>query len=83
MRTLPGPFDFILIVDTIGVLDDCQAMLNSLHALCTRDTRLVVTYYSHLWYPALKAAEKLRLKMRQPPQNVLAPADIDGLADSL
>src|ERR1044072_9099796 len=44
LRTLPGPFDFILIVDTIGVLDDCQATLNNLHALCTRDTRLVVTY---------------------------------------
>ena len=80
IRTLPGPFDFILIVDTIGILDDCQQVLENLHPLCTRDTRLVVTYYSHVWYPALKLAEVLRVKMHQPPQNVLAPADIDGLA---
>jgi SAM-dependent methyltransferase len=80
IRTLPGPFDFILIVDTIGILDDCQQMLENLHPLCTRDTRLVVTYYSHVWYPALRLAETLHVKMRQPPQNVLAPADIDGLA---
>ena len=81
VRSLPGPFDFILIVDTIGILDDCQQMLENLHALCTRDTRIVVTYYSHVWYPALKLAEKLRVKMDQPPQNVLAPADIHGLAE--
>ena len=81
ISTLPGPFDFIIIVDTIGVLDDCQQMLTNLHALCTRDTRLVVTYYSHVWYPALKLAENLHVKMQQPPQNVLAPADIHGLAD--
>ena len=80
-KTLPGPFDFIIIVDTIGILDDCQQMLTNLHALCTRDTRLVVTYYSHVWYPALKLAETLHVKMRQPPQNVLATADIHGLAE--
>ena len=80
LQALPGPFDFILIVDTMGGLDDCQAALSNLHALCTRNTRLIVTYYSHLWYPALKAAEWMRVKMPQPPQNVLAPADIQSLA---
>jgi SAM-dependent methyltransferase len=81
IKTLPGPFDFILIVDTIGILDDCQQMLTSLHGLCVRETRVVITYYSHVWYPALKLAETLRVKMKQPPQNVLAPADIHGLAE--
>ena len=76
MRSLPGPFDAIVIVDTLGALDDCQAMLESLHALCTRETRLVIGYFSHLWDPALRSAEALGLKMRQPPQNVLAPADV-------
>jgi len=80
VRTLPGPFDFILIVDTIGMLDDCQHMLSTLHGLCTRNTRLIVSYYSHLWQPALKLAEIMKLKMRTPATNVLAPADIHGLA---
>lgn len=79
--SLRGPFDFILIADTLGSLDDCQQVLENLHSLCTRDTRLVLVYYSHLWHPALKLAEALRLRMRQPPQNVLSPADIRSLAE--
>jgi SAM-dependent methyltransferase len=79
-KTLPGPFDVILITDTLGSIDDCQRVFNSLHRLCTRDTRLVVGYFSHVWYPVLKLAEWLGLRMPQPPQNVLAPADIRGLA---
>ena len=57
MRELSGPFDVILVVDTLGALDDCQAMFEHLHALCTRETRLIIGYFSHLWYPALKLAE--------------------------
>lgn len=79
IRSLPGPFDVIVVVDTLGALDDCQAMLENLHDLCTRETRLVVGYFSHLWYPALKSAEAVGLKMPQPPQNVLSPADVRAL----
>jgi SAM-dependent methyltransferase len=80
VRSLPGPFDFIVVVDTLGALDDCQAMFENLHALCTRETRLVIGHFSHLWYPALRSAEAVGLKMPQPPQNVLSPADVRGLA---
>ena len=80
VRALPGPFDVIVVVDTLGALDDCQAMFEALHALCTRETRLVIGYFSHLWYPALKSAEAVGLKMPQPPQNVLSPADVRALA---
>ena len=78
-RSLPGPFDAIVIVDTLGALDDCQATFEHLHALCTRQTRFIIGYFSHLWQPALKGAEALGLKMPQPPQNVLSPADVRGL----
>lgn len=79
VTSLPGPFDFIVVVDTFGALDDCQAMLESLHDICTRETRLIIGYFSHLWYPGLKLAELVRLKMPQPPQNVLSPADLGAL----
>jgi SAM-dependent methyltransferase len=79
LRSLPGPFDIILIADTLGEMDDCQHLFESLHSLCTHDTRIVIVYYSHLWHPALKLAEALRLKMPQPPQNVLSPDDIRSL----
>ncbi|HEX2385295.1 MAG TPA: methyltransferase domain-containing protein, partial [Candidatus Binatia bacterium] len=80
MRSLPGPFDVIVVVDTLGALDDCQAMFANLHDLCTRETRVVVGYFSHLWYPALKLAEATGLKMPQPAQNVLSRADVRALA---
>jgi hypothetical protein len=63
----PGPFDYVVLVDTLGSLDDCQLVFEHLHNLCTRETRLIVGYFSHLWYPLLKLAEALRLKMPQPP----------------
>ena len=80
VRQLPGPFDFIVVVDTLGELEDCQAMFEHLHGLCTHSTRLVIGYFSHLWYPALKLAEALGLKMPQPPQNILSPGDVCALA---
>ena len=79
IRSLPGPFDFIVIVDTLGALDDCQDTLDNLHALCTRETQIIIGYYSHLWSPALKFAEAVGLKMPQPPDNVLSPADVRAL----
>jgi SAM-dependent methyltransferase len=80
IESLPGPFDYIVIVDTLGSLDDCQLMFENLHTLCTRETRLIVGYFSHLWYPLLKFAEAIGLKMPQPSQSVLAPADVCSLA---
>jgi SAM-dependent methyltransferase len=79
VRSLPGPFDFIVIVDTIGSLDDCQKAIENLQPLCAEHTRLVIGYYSHLWHPLLKLAEFVRLRMPQPPQNVLAPEDVKAL----
>jgi SAM-dependent methyltransferase len=80
LSNVEGPFDFILVLDTIGSLDDCQGLLAQLHPLCTRETRLVIGYFSHLWYPALKMAEALGLRMPQPDQNVLSPSDLRNLA---
>ncbi len=76
---LDGRFDFILLSDTIGLLDDFQAVLEMLHRLCGRETRVVVAYYSKLWEPALKLGERLGLKMPQVEQNWLSTDDIVGL----
>lgn len=73
-------FDYILVLDTIGSLDDCQKFFEQLHPLCTRDTRLVIGYFSHLWQPVLKIAELLGQRRPLPAQNALAPADIASLA---
>jgi SAM-dependent methyltransferase len=81
VASLPGPFDVILIVDTIGSLDDCQAVLETLHSLCERSTRLAIVYYSHLWQPLLNLAEWLGWRASQQPQNVMSAADIRAIAE--
>lgn len=80
LDALQGPFDYILVLDTIGSVEDCQKFIAQLHPFCTRDTRLVIGYFSHLWYPLLKFAELVGLRMPQPDQNVLSPSDLRSLA---
>ena len=79
VESLGGPFDVIVMADTIGMLDDCQTTLAGLHRLCHRDTRLVVAYHNYLWEPALRLAERLEARMPEPLMNWLRPADIANL----
>jgi SAM-dependent methyltransferase len=78
---IEGIFDVVLLIDTLGYLDDCQALIERLHRLCTRDTRVIIAYYSHLWDPLLRLAERIGWKRPDGPKNVLAPADVRMLAE--
>ena len=79
LAAIEGPFDYIVLSDTVGLIEDCQALFDLLHRCTVTDTRLIVAYYSHLWDPVLRVAEMLRLKMPQVPQNNLPTADIANL----
>lgn len=76
---LEGPFDIILLSDTIGSLEDCQATFKQLHRLCTPATRIVVAYYSRMWEPILGVARHFRLQMPATEQNWLSTEDIGNL----
>ena len=71
-------FDFIILSDTIGYLDDCQEAFVGLHSLCNSDTRLIVAYYSWRWEPLLRLGEKLGLAMPSPGMNWLTSDDTVG-----
>ena len=79
IAALPGPFDVIVISDTIGLLDDCEAVIRSLHAVSTPDTRVVLSYYNRLWEGVIRAGERFGLKMRQDSRNWLSTKDIENL----
>src|ERR1700683_2936683 len=81
MQDLPEPFDVILIVDTLGSLDDCQTMLEHLHQLCERHTRIIIGYFSHLWPPALRLAALVGWRAKQRSQNILSADDVRGLVE--
>ena len=70
-----------MVSDTVGHLDDCQAVFSALHRLTAPHGRIIVAYYMRWWNPILKLAEKLDKKMPQLPQNWLTTDDIMGLLD--
>lgn len=72
-------FDVIVLSDTIGLLNDCQALFQNLHAVCTPDSRVIISYYSQYWEPVLSIGERLGLKMPQVDQNWLSTDDIVAL----
>jgi SAM-dependent methyltransferase len=78
IKSIEGTFDYIILSDTIGFLDDCEETLSSLHSLCNFETRLVISYYSWRWQPILTLAEKLRLKMPSVEMNWLSSEDTMG-----
>jgi len=81
LQQVEGPFDIILLSDTIGMFDDVQATLESLHRLCHADTRVVIAYCNYLWEPFLRLGEFLGLRMPTPEMNWLMPADIENLLE--
>ena len=78
ISSLNGPFDFIILSDTIGYLDDCEETLAGLHSLCTQDTRIIISYYSWRWQPILALGEKTGLKMPTVEMNWLSTEDTMG-----
>lgn len=74
-----GPFDYIILSDTIGYLDDIDRVMRILREQCAPHTRLVIAYYSHLWEPILALAERIGQKMPQPDVNFLSSSDITNL----
>ena len=76
---LEGPFDVIVLSDTIGALEDFETTLENIQRLCSRETRLIVSYYNRLWGPIGRLAVLLGAKMPQVPQNWLSTNDIAGM----
>jgi len=75
---LGGRFDYIILSDLVGDLDDVQQAFARVQQLAAPQTRLIITYYNYLWEPALKLAERLGLKSPQNVQNWLPVDDIEG-----
>ncbi len=72
-------FDYILLSNIIGYLQDIQRAFARLRDCCTPDTRVVITHYNYLWEPVLKLGERLGMKVREPYQNWLSISDIENL----
>jgi hypothetical protein len=60
----------------IGDLFDIQSSLELLHKYCHPKSRIIITYYNHLWAPVLNLASLLGLRKVKHEQNWLNNNDI-------
>jgi len=72
-------FDFIVLSDLVGYLYDIRQVFERLRTVCHSGTRLIINWYSTLWQPLLKLAEKAGLKYPQPLINWTTAEDITNL----
>ena len=72
-------FDYILLSDLLGHLEDVWAMFQGLRRLSRPDTRVVITYYNYLWEPVLNLAERVGQRIPLRLQNWLPLDDIENL----
>jgi SAM-dependent methyltransferase len=72
-------FDYIIVSDLVGYLDDVEDFFRSLLRFCDHDTRIVISYYNFLWQPVLRLGERTGMKMPTPEQSWLSPQDIANL----
>ncbi|MFM9938835.1 MAG: lysylphosphatidylglycerol synthase domain-containing protein [Hyphomicrobiaceae bacterium] len=76
---IEGPFDYIVLADTIGLLDDIETALGQMHRLCSSETRIVIGYYSHLWEPLVYLGDRLKLRPREPSANFISSTDFENI----
>src|SRR6266568_2065438 len=76
---LDEQFDFVVMSDVVGYLDDVWAALRSLRRVMRPESRLVLTYYNFLWEPVLELGKLLGRKMPVPLENWLGKGDLANL----
>jgi SAM-dependent methyltransferase len=77
---LDEKFDYVIMQDLLGCLDDIWLAFRNLHKVTKPDTRLVIISYNPLWEPLVILAEAAGLKFKNPgQQNWLAISDIENL----
>jgi SAM-dependent methyltransferase len=72
-------FDYVIMQDLLGDLTDVWQAFRNLKKLTTPETRIIISYYNHLWEPLILLAEFLGFKKKLLHQNWLSLADIENL----
>lgn len=72
-------FDYVILSDLVGVLEDIWKAFRQLRRVVRPDTRIVVTYFNYLWAPVLKLGERVGIKMGQQMENWLPLEDLENL----
>jgi SAM-dependent methyltransferase len=72
-------FDYIVLSDLVPYAHDLLEIFRRLREVSHQRTRVILNAHSQAWRPALRLAERLRLKPAKPMRNWVAPEDVAGL----
>lgn len=72
-------FDYVVLSDVLGFVDDVWLALRRLQAVCRPETRLVITAHNAVWEPVLSLAERLGQKSPGRPTSWLGLEDLTNL----
>ncbi|HEV8311096.1 MAG TPA: glycosyltransferase, partial [Methylomirabilota bacterium] len=72
-------FDYVIMSDLLGHLEDVWSAFQQLKGVARPDTRVIITYYNHFWEPVLRAAELVGQRIPLRLQNWLSFDDIENL----
>jgi hypothetical protein len=73
------PPDYFLLNGNIQFENDIQKLLLELHALCSAQSRIIVTYYSSIWKPFIGLATALKLREKTLEQNWISHEDMSNI----
>lgn len=77
--SLHEKFDFVIVSDTLGYLEDIQKAFREIKKIVHPGTRVMITYHSFLWEPLLWLVQKAGLKMPHRRLNWLGRGDLINL----
>lgn len=77
--TIGRRFDYVVMSDLLGHLEDIWAAFQELKTVTHPSTRVVITYYNFLWEPILRLAERVGQRTPLRLQNWLSVEDIENL----
>jgi SAM-dependent methyltransferase len=72
-------FDYIIMSDLIGFVDDIEKVFSNVRNVSHTKTKVVVTCYNYAWEPIIHLAEMCGFKDRQPIQNWISLKDIENM----
>ncbi|HLB74633.1 MAG TPA: glycosyltransferase [Sedimentisphaerales bacterium] len=78
---LDEKFDYVLICNSLGQWRDIQEVLERIAPLTNQSTRIVITYYNHVWEGILSIGSLLGIRRPNTYQNWLPAGDISNLLE--
>ncbi len=72
--------DYIVLAGNLHYMNDVQAFLDQVMAVCRRETRVIALQYSAMWKPLLMLASRLGWRDPMPNANWISPEDLDNFA---